>query len=502
MALSSPSREHRVQKPFSGRAETSTFLGADVEVTPRSQSPLLPVSTVQWWLPAPRALMPTTSALFRNRSGMSGHPLCFWTCDPVEWALVSSTLRPARRSSMSLPVDDLQCPVVRDIFTDPVLLSCSHSFLQGNRYWETSGTRGCPVCRKRTSKAGPTTNLALRNLCESVQDARRESLSAKKEAEEERLNCELHAERLKLFCLVDKEPICVVCHLSKTHKNHECSTIQEALVDCKNQAAETQLKIQAQFEQLHQALRHEESDRLAALKREEEEKLAGMKEKISEVSEEMRSLQESFSALESELDADDMTVLQNFKAIQDSSDSRALKLSCRERISSETSLIFSFIPASFSSSSLFRAASLSDSSCRRAWWHTTQMGSLSTRQKSFNLSAWSSQFSLSSSASFFALRLSLLASCTLSQRFLRARLVVGPALDVLFLHTGHPRVPEKLWLQDSSTGSVKMSQHTGHWRSSTGRDMLLLLAGRRVEETRAHSTGSHVQKHNLRGSKH
>jgi len=77
-----------------------------------------------------------------------------------------------------------------------------------------------------------------------------------------------------------------------------------------NQAAETQLQIQAQFEQLHQALQHEESDRLAALKREEEEKLVGMKEKISEVSEEMRSLQESFSALESELDADDMTVLQ------------------------------------------------------------------------------------------------------------------------------------------------------------------------------------------------
>ncbi|KAG7260872.1 hypothetical protein CRUP_000751 [Coryphaenoides rupestris] len=95
------------------------------------------------------------------------------------------------------------------------------------------------------------------------------------------------------------------------------SNSEDTISYIKNQAAETQLKIQAQFEQLHQALRHEESDRLAALKREEEEKLAGMKEKISEVSEEMRSLQESFSALESELDADDMTILQNFKAIQD-----------------------------------------------------------------------------------------------------------------------------------------------------------------------------------------
>ncbi|KAK0135254.1 Tubulin beta-4B chain [Merluccius polli] len=116
-------------------------------------------------------------------------------------------------------------------------------------------------------------------------------------------------------------------------------------------------------------------------------------------------------------------------------------------------------------------------------WHTTQMGCLSTRQKSFSFSWWRSQFS--SSFSFSELRLPFLASRTVSQRFLRARLVVGPAFEALFLHTGHSRDPDvsqqrlthslqKLWLQDSSTGSTKKSQHTGHCRSSTGRDMVLL----------------------------
>ncbi|KAJ3601421.1 hypothetical protein NHX12_032389 [Muraenolepis orangiensis] len=250
---------------------------------------------------------------------------------------------------MSLPVDDLQCAVCCDIFTDPVLLSCSHSFCRGcvRLYWETSGSRDCPMCRKRASKAAPTTNLALRNLCDTLQEAQRESLSTGKEDPE--MSCDLHAERLKLFCLVDKRPMCVVCQSSKTHKNHECLPLEEAIVDCKeelrstlaslrdkmdslkrihtnsmdtmdyikNQAVETQQEIQAKFEQLHQVLRRQESERLAAVKREEEEKLAGMRDKISEMADEMLSLEESFTVLESELNADDMTLLQNFKAIQE-----------------------------------------------------------------------------------------------------------------------------------------------------------------------------------------
>uniref|UniRef100_A0A3Q0RC87 RING-type domain-containing protein n=1 Tax=Amphilophus citrinellus TaxID=61819 RepID=A0A3Q0RC87_AMPCI len=39
-----------------------------------------------------------------------------------------------------------------DIFTDPVLLPCSHSFCRGclKHCWDT-GIRECPVCRKKCS---------------------------------------------------------------------------------------------------------------------------------------------------------------------------------------------------------------------------------------------------------------------------------------------------------------------------------------------------------------
>ncbi|XP_059204475.1 zinc-binding protein A33 [Centropristis striata] len=253
---------------------------------------------------------------------------------------------------MSLPEEDLTCPICCDIFTDPVLLSCSHSFCRGclKRCWET-GIRECPVCRKKASKASPPTNLALRNVCEALLQARRNSVVL-----EEKINCHLHHERLKLFCLVDKEPICVVCQSSKLHKGHDCSPVEEAVLDCKDelalslknlqdkveslnrihlssadmfkyikrQALETQKLIKIQFEQLHQVLFKEESARIAAVKKEEEEKIAGMKDKIKELSAEVLSITETIAIIQEQLTEDDMVLLKNFKATQDREKSIAL----------------------------------------------------------------------------------------------------------------------------------------------------------------------------------
>lgn len=108
-------------------------------------------------------------------------------------------------------------------------------------------------------------------------------------------------------------------------------------------------------------------------------------------------------------------------------------------------------------------------------WHTTQIGSLSFTQNSFNFSPCRSQFSFS-----------FLTCKTASHTFFRAKLDGAPDLDTFFLHTGHSRKPvsqqcfrqllQKLWLHCSNTGSSKISQQMGHVKSSSGSDIINHLA--------------------------
>ncbi|XP_062389232.1 E3 ubiquitin-protein ligase TRIM35-like isoform X1 [Sardina pilchardus] len=246
-------------------------------------------------------------------------------------------------SGVSLPEEDLSCPVCCDIFRDPVLLPCSHSFCREclQRYWESSGARSCPVCRRRSSRRNPPANLALRNLCEAFAQDR-----ARRESAEGGQLCPQHGERLKLFCQEEQLPICVVCQTSKTHKGHECLPLEEAAVDCraelkaalktlqdqlaalnkhrsnadiclehtKLQAQSISKRIKDQFLKLHQFLFEEEKAALSSLRREEEAKLHAIKEKAVVAAETIESFSETIRSLQQEVKASDLTVLQKCKA--------------------------------------------------------------------------------------------------------------------------------------------------------------------------------------------
>ncbi len=126
----------------------------------------------------------------------------------------------------SLSDDDLSCPVCHEIFKNPVLLSCSHSFCKEciRQFWRTKKTQECPVCRRRSSRDEPPCNLVLKNLCESFLKERNERRSSGSEE-----ICSLHSEKLKLFCLEDKQPVCVVCMNSQKHDNHKFRPISEVV---------------------------------------------------------------------------------------------------------------------------------------------------------------------------------------------------------------------------------------------------------------------------------
>uniref|UniRef100_W5MRJ1 Uncharacterized protein n=1 Tax=Lepisosteus oculatus TaxID=7918 RepID=W5MRJ1_LEPOC len=121
--------------------------------------------------------------------------------------------------------DELSCPVCCEIFKDPIILTCSHSFCQAclQQYWEQKGSQECPVCRRRSSTKHPPINLALKNLCEAFLEEGHQRSPVNSE-----VLCRLHSEKLKLFCLTDEEPICFICQTSEKHENHKFCTVQEA----------------------------------------------------------------------------------------------------------------------------------------------------------------------------------------------------------------------------------------------------------------------------------
>ncbi|XP_067266166.1 zinc-binding protein A33-like [Chanodichthys erythropterus] len=241
----------------------------------------------------------------------------------------------------SLSDDDFSCPVCHEIFSVPVILSCSHSFCKEclQQFWRIRKTQECPVCRKRSARKLPPVNLALKNLCESFLKERNERRSSGSEE-----ICSLHSEKLKLFCLEDKQPVCLVCRDSKQHNNHKFRPIGEVVSSykedlntalkslqeklkynenikrkfkktvqhIKSQAEHTERQIKQQFEKLHQFLRDEEEATITALREEEEQKKQMMKEKLKEMNRHISALSHTIKDMEEMMKASDVCFLKEF----------------------------------------------------------------------------------------------------------------------------------------------------------------------------------------------
>ncbi|XP_035025307.2 E3 ubiquitin-protein ligase TRIM39-like [Hippoglossus stenolepis] len=236
--------------------------------------------------------------------------------------------------------EDLCCPVCHDVFRDPVLLSCSHSFCKDcvKSWWKDKEVKECPLCHRRSSRSEPPVSLALKNLCETFLQERDQSSS--------HALCSLHSEKLRPFCLDHQQPVCLVCRDSEKHTEHRFRPIDEAAQQHKEQLQETleplkkklqcfervkvefeqtaehikvqagltEMQIKEQFKKLHQFLEEEEEARMAALREEEEQKSQMMKEKIEALSRDITALSDTIRTTEDELRAEDVSFLLNYKA--------------------------------------------------------------------------------------------------------------------------------------------------------------------------------------------
>ncbi|XP_053193037.1 zinc-binding protein A33-like [Scomber japonicus] len=238
---------------------------------------------------------------------------------------------------------DCSCPVCCDIFKDPVVLLCGHSFCKYclQEWWRQSRCKTCPVCKEIFPMAQPPRNLALRNLSDTLRQERSQrGSSGSKEL------CSLHGEKLKLFCQDDQELICVICRDAKKHKQHNCVPINEAVEDYRTklkvklmhlktkrgsfekekvkcdkmashitlQAQQTEKGIKEEFQKLYQFLRAEETARIDALRKEATLKSEAMKIRIVNLTAEISSLSDKIKTMEGEMKAEDFSFMLNVKS--------------------------------------------------------------------------------------------------------------------------------------------------------------------------------------------
>ncbi|XP_007547507.1 nuclear factor 7, ovary-like [Poecilia formosa] len=240
----------------------------------------------------------------------------------------------------SMLEEDLLCPVCLDIYKDPVFLPCSHSFCKACllHFRKERREPSCPVCRRRSAGGNPPCNLALKRLCNTFLQERTRRASEG--------FCSLHFESLKLFCLDHEQPVCLICRDSVKHAGHRFRPVSEAVLEIKleleqnlkrlqnritslkcckelfrdgvehlkSQARNSEEMIRKQFRKFFQFLADEEEARLTAVRKEAELKIGKMVELMETVKKNISGLSETIRATEDELNAEDLSLLRNFKA--------------------------------------------------------------------------------------------------------------------------------------------------------------------------------------------
>uniref|UniRef100_A0A8C6T2X3 Uncharacterized protein n=1 Tax=Neogobius melanostomus TaxID=47308 RepID=A0A8C6T2X3_9GOBI len=245
---------------------------------------------------------------------------------------------------------DFNCPVCLEVYKNPVVLSCCHSFCKAclQDWWTQKVTRECPVCKRRSSRTDPPCNLVLKNLCEAF--AQQLTLGETSAQASEQLPeqpvplCPQHKEKLQLYCVDHHQLVCLVCRDSRAHHGHSpidemaqecreqlrkslkpqqdrlkmCSTVRQdwdrTSEHIKQQSQHTERLIQRQFDQMRAFLQREEQARIRALRTEVAQKSSLMEQRLAALSQEMAALSENITQAEKELQAQDIPLLQNYSS--------------------------------------------------------------------------------------------------------------------------------------------------------------------------------------------
>ncbi|XP_035472815.1 E3 ubiquitin-protein ligase TRIM50-like isoform X3 [Scophthalmus maximus] len=123
-----------------------------------------------------------------------------------------------RRQSLE---EQLKCPVCLDVFTEPLMLQCGHSYCRccvRSMTMDLLGQLQCPVCRCAVDGDNPPPNVSLARIIEALQE-----VSVPSEAQLK--SCPQHHNPLILYCEDELMLICGLCGSIGSHRGHRITPV-------------------------------------------------------------------------------------------------------------------------------------------------------------------------------------------------------------------------------------------------------------------------------------
>ncbi|KAK3531082.1 hypothetical protein QTP70_010368 [Hemibagrus guttatus] len=127
----------------------------------------------------------------------------------------------ARRSSLESLEEQLRCPVCLEVFSEPLMLQCGHSYCRGcvrSMGMDPLGQLQCPVCRCAVDGDSPPPNVALARIVDALRE-----ISEPGQGPPE--TCNQHHNPLSLYCEEDQTLICGLCGSIGSHRAHKVTPI-------------------------------------------------------------------------------------------------------------------------------------------------------------------------------------------------------------------------------------------------------------------------------------
>lgn len=126
-----------------------------------------------------------------------------------------SILRMACNIRLPLLESQLTCPICLEVFKDPAMLQCGHSYCR-DCLWglmkESHIHLLCPVCRQEVDYSSSPPNVTLKRLIETLKILNEEQAATE--------TCPKHNNPLCLYCEQDQEVICGLCGTIGDHRQH------------------------------------------------------------------------------------------------------------------------------------------------------------------------------------------------------------------------------------------------------------------------------------------